>query len=632
MDSKTPNYVSPKRINIELKSKKMNEDKLKKEIQCSTSQTLGKNSIFYERKIITRESLPLYYTQKKNKNIKEKEKFISKTKRINKYNPNNLITKKELVIDTRGESMKSKNYNQSNRKKPSYDEFRNKKYQTYKVSYKIKLDKPDNLNIHDKYTSINNNDKNSRNSINYEEIVDNYRTQQEFYQPLKSSYILPLGYHPHVTNSFYTILAMRKNQFMDAYNEAKEKEKEALPKIKQLQFLMDKTPMANFFSKKKDTRIYISPNNSPLPYISLLNDDYTLSEKIRFQKIMDKLAKIKKCIEDNPKKEYDIAKEFLLSIGLYEVENFYIEKLKKFVDFVKGNFLIDPSKNIKENMLDILNGTSIHRPPISDVMDNYMKIRKSGELILEENKKMNHYSSHTNINKDNNFKNDKNNNNDKITDNKNNDKKNDTNDDKVIVKSLKNMNTKIIIKDKEGNIINNNDNLEKDIINENNNEINKNMSLKKIKKSYRVEKVERIMTKKYQEVERNNYLSNFNKKQQEIILNHKNLTINLKRQKEIYESNNNPDLDIVGQPKRVMDILEQKFKNEEKEDNNMRAKTYASWDKNLRKGKNIRLYGGKKNNNDYEELKKRNMLTEYICLMKAKNNYEISKLKEKYNL
>jgi hypothetical protein len=157
---------------------------------------------------------------------------------------------------------------------------------------------------------------------------------------------------------------MRKNQFYDEYNDAKEKEREALPQIKQLQFLMDKTPMANFYSKKKDVRIYISPNNTPLPYISLLNDDYTLSEKIRFQKIMDKLTKLKKCLEDNPKKEYDIVKEFLLRIGLYEVDNFYIEKLKKFLDFVKGELIINPSKNIKENMLDILNGTSIVKKSI----------------------------------------------------------------------------------------------------------------------------------------------------------------------------------------------------------------------------------------------------------------------------
>ena len=52
---------------------------------------------------------------------------------------------------------------------------------------------------------------------------------------------------------------MIKNQFMDAYNDTKEKERDSFPKIKQLQFLMDKTPMANFFSKNKDIRTFISP-------------------------------------------------------------------------------------------------------------------------------------------------------------------------------------------------------------------------------------------------------------------------------------------------------------------------------------------------------------------------------------
>jgi co-chaperonin GroES (HSP10) len=399
---------------------------------------------------------------------------------------------------------------------------------------------------------------------------------------------------------------MRKNQFYDEYNDAKEKEREALPQIKQLQFLMDKTPMANFYSKKKDVRIYISPNNTPLPYISLLNDDYTLSEKIRFQKIMDKLTKLKKCLEDNPKKEYDIVKEFLLSIGLYEVDNFYIEKLKKFLDFVKGEFIINPSKNIKENMLDILNGTTIVKPSISNVMGTNYINNKPKDLTKEEeeDKKIKRYSSEINM-------------------------KEDKDNDKVIVKSLRDLNPKINIKEKEKN----EEEGQKDIINEDNNKkkikkhlilgngINKNKSKGSIK-SHRVESVERIMTKKYQEVERNNSLSNLTQKQKDIILHYKGLSINLKRQKEIYKSNNNDDLDLVAKPKNVIDMLEKKFKDEEKANKDMRAKTYASWDKNLRQGKNPRLYGGKKNDSEYEELKKRNMLTEYICLMKAKNNYE----------
>ncbi len=39
----------------------------------------------------------------------------------------------------------------------------------------------------------------------------------------------------------------------------------------------------------------------------------------------------------------------------------------------------------------------------------------------------------------------------------------------------------------------------------------------------------------------------------------------------------------------------------------------------------------KKSDYDYNELKKQNKLTEYICLTKAKNNYELEELKKKYN-
>ena len=363
MNSKSPDNLSTKQSSTKLKSNKMSEAKSKKMIQNSSSQVSEQNPLFYERKIISKGSTPLSFMQKKYKNMLDKQNFISKSRRITKYNPNNLVTKKELVIDTRSEILSNKLYNKSNRKKnPYFDEYGNKRYQTYKYKYKvshhINQDKYKNFD-NDEKLLINNYEKKSRNNNKTEDINFNYQTQSGFYEPLKDHYIFPAGLPPQVTNSLYTILAMRKNQFYDEYNDAKEKERESLPQIKQLQFLMDKTPMANFYSKKKDVRIYISPNNTPLPYISLLNDDYTLSEKIRFQKIMDKLTKLKKCLEDNPKKEYDIVKEFLLSIGLYEVDNFYIEKLKKFLDFVKGEFIINPSKNIKENMLDILNGTSI---------------------------------------------------------------------------------------------------------------------------------------------------------------------------------------------------------------------------------------------------------------------------------
>ena len=308
---------------------------------------------------------------------------------------------------------------------------------------------------------------------------------------------------------------------------------------------------------------------------------------------MDKFGKLKKCLEDNSKEKFHIVKEFLLSIGLYDVENFYIEKLKNFIDFIKENRLINPSKNIKENVLDIINGKTVLSPPISEVILDDMNDKKkeiTDEKLIEENQKLKYFVSDNNI-----------------------------------VKTFKkNIPIKIKIKPKE----------EKEKEKEDNNNIDKKEKPfhHKLKKSHRVESVERLMTKKYQEVERNNSYSNLNEKQKEILLNYRGLPINLKRQKEIIKPDNNANLDLVSKPKLVIDMLEQKFKDEEKENYDMRAKTYACWDKDLREGKNPKLYGGKRNNSDYEELKKRNMLTEYICLMKAKNNYEINKLKEKYQM
>ena len=594
MKAKSLNNLSEKKFNIKITINKINEISLKKKIQSSTSQTSEENPLILNRKIITKAKIPLSYFHKKYKS-QDKQFFVSKTRRINKYNPNDLISKKELIIDTRSELFNNKN---KFKKKKALDEYKDKNYQIYKIDYKIKDDKG---TTNPSIKKINNMQMNKEDKNIYEEKENkNYLTQPGFYLQLNNNNLIKKLSQPQITNSLYTILAMKKNQFMDAYNDAKEKERDFLPKVKQLQFLMGKTPMANFYSKKKDVRTFISPSNSPLPYICLLNEDYSISEKIRFQKIMDKFGKLKKCLEDNTKDEFHIVKEFLLSIGLYDVENFYIEKLKKFIDFVKGNCLINPSKNIKENVLDIINGKTIVPPPISSIIMNDMNDKKpeiTDEKLMEENQKIKNYFSDKNVQ-----------------------------NDKDIVKIFKKNKTKIKIKHKE--IKEDNNDIEKEKVNK----INENPFSKKLKKSHRVESIERLMTKKYQEVERNNSYSNLTDKQKEIILNYRGLPINLKRQKEIIKSDNDVNLDLVSKPKLIIDMLEKKFKDEEKENYDMRAKTYSFWDKDLREGKNPKLYGGKRNNNDYEELKKRNMLTEYICLMKAKNNYEISKLKEKYQM
>ena len=82
----------------------------------------------------------------------------------------------------------------------------------------------------------------------------------------------------------------------------------------------------------------------------------------------------------------------------------------------------------------------------------------------------------------------------------------------------------------------------------------------KIRRSHRVESVERLMTKKYQEVERNNSFSHLNEKQREIILNYRGLSINLKRQKEIEKINNDVNLDLIIKPELVINMLEKNLK------------------------------------------------------------------------
>ena len=113
-------------------------------------------------------------------------------------------------------------------------------------------------------------------------------------------------------------------------------------------------------------------------------------------------------------------------------------------------------------------------------------------------------------------------------------------------------------------------------------------------------------------------------------MEHKGLCIDLKRQQEINLLQNKKDLDLVNSPKIAVDMIKKEIISNNKKDK-LRAKTHYNWCKNIYKNK--RLYGGRRQENaEYNEIKKKNMLTEYICLMKAKNNMKLSKLKEIYKL
>ena len=564
-----------KNLTFELPSENSKKYEKSKIIDNSKSQ---QNRFILERKIMTKTYNPLSEIQK---NFNDDGKyFVSKTRRIGKYNPNKKIIDKVIILDTRNEIVQTPKNQTGFNEKPNYLEYRNKKYNMLNKSKKIYPQKIIRLKAY---------------SI---DSIPNY-----FYKNVKP-YNYSLNYIPKESEkkdkSLYSLVSHEKNKFLEEYNKAKENEKKWNIFPKKRQFIMDRTPLANFYSRKKNIKKFISPKNAPLPYISLLNDDYLFSEKLRFQNMMQKLTKLKLCLESNPKKEYDIVKEFLLNNKLFEIENFTTEKLKNFLYFIRGDFLLDPAKNFKENILDILNGNEIEKPKISNEMNDLKDEDFENELI-----KQNVGNMQNNLKKS-------------LTDDNEN----------CIVKNLRRYPLKINSNQNDNNI--------KSISNH-----RKPKKKEDIDKSFeniyhkfltKSEMIERLLNKKYHEKEKiQNNNNNYTSKEKEKIKNFICLPLNLRRQTEIGLSSINDNLDLNKKPEFIIGLLEKKFKEEEKENLELRAKTVSNWKKIL-KLKNEKLYGEKKNNSDYEELKKRKMLTEYICLMKAKNKYEINKLEGKYKI
>ena len=488
--------------------------------------------------------------------------FTSKTHRINKYNPKKLLYPKELMIDTRDISQSLIN---ANRNKFNFVEYRHKKYQKYRTPFKKILSNESyekNLNY---YTQNFNNYEYNNNGENMslrEKIMK--IKNKAIKAPISGSMpklVLTYAHLPHkpIGKTIYSVLALRKNQFTDPFNLSKEKENNSMSKIKQMKFTnYNKSSLANYLENKKNYSKEIDLLNQPYSYISLLNDDYSMSEKIRFQKMMDQLVNVKKCMNENPGQKFEIAKEFILSIGIYKISDFDLEKINNFINFINNGFLIDPSKNIKENIIDILNNKNIDKPPISnnlnclneDYLSNEMKKRKK---LLKHKKIGEAFNSWAG-------------------------KRKYINDDLSNINNLKKNNILYI---KEGN------------------QSTKHIKTKTTDKKYKPKTLEL-----------------------------KGLCIDLKRQQEIELTYKGLDLDIVKNPKVVVDMIENELIKKRKE--NIGDKKHFNWCGNVYKNK--RLYGTKGDNSDYEEIKKKNKLTEYICLVKAKNKLEFDNLRKMYKI
>ena len=470
---------------------------------------------------------------------------------------------RELVIDTRNTPLNEYNH------KFDFVKFRHEKYQTHKyptkiIKEQIKLDRPmivyqdaktGNVNIYEDKMSLQKKVRIMKNQLINNPI-----------NGLIPAYSLSYNNLPHypISNTLPTILTLRKNQF-EEYNKRTDNMKEGIEKIKQMQFLMNNNsmPISSYYGNKSNYKKHVDIQNQPFSYIYLLNDKYSISEKMRFQKNMDKLIKVKKCIEENHDQEFEIAKEFILSIGIYDLKNFDIDKLNNFLNFIKTDFLIDTSINLRQNILNIMNKKKINLPQMSNALDCVNE-----EYLLKEMEKRQNLIRYKKIG-----------------------------DIFSFFEESYKYNRELLIqqqnKDKPAN----------------------------------------IKTVNYisQEKLNKNKKSKSKKRLRQHPLEYKGLCVDLHLQQKISSPNNKIELDIVQNPKNVVEMVKKEIIKQKNGKEYNKNKTCYNWSKNVFKNK--RLYDNKKKEDSvYNEIRKKNMLTEYIVLMKAKNHIKLSQLKKQFNI
>ena len=541
-----------KKSNSNTSTEKITETNIKGEL---TSQSL--NDYSYQPKQSDEDTKT---GKKTNKFDKTTQSFspkinLTKSKLPPKY--------RELVIDTRNTPLNEYNH------KFDFVKFRHQKYQKHKYPTKIakeqiKLDRPmivyqdvktGNVNIYEDKISLQKKVRIMKNQLINNPI-----------NGLIPAYSLSYNNLPHypISNTLPTILTLRKNQF-EEYNKRTDNMKEGIEKIKQMQFLMNNNsmPISSYYGNKSNFKKHVDMENQPFSYIYLLNDKYSISEKMRFQKNMDKLIKVKKCIEENHDQEFEIAKEFILSIGIYDLKNFDIDKLNNFLNFIKTDFLIDPSINLRQNILNIMNKKKINLPQMSNALDcvneeyllkemekrqNLIKYKKIGDIFsfFEESYKYNR---------------------------------------ELLIQQQN--------KDKPSNI----------------------------------KTVNYISQEKLDK----NKKSKSKKTLRQHPLEYKGLCIDLHLQQKISSPDYKIELDIMQNPKNVVDLVKKEIIKQKNGKEYNKNKTCYNWSKNIYKNK--RLYDNKKKDDSvYNEIRKKNMLTEYIVLMKAKNHIKISQLKKQFNI
>ncbi len=226
----------------------------------------------------------------------------------------------------------------------------------------------------------------------------------------------------NTSTTIYKILNVKKNDFIKGIKTGSLNKicPENQTKMKKKKFMMRNT-LTHFMEKKGDEVPYVFP-----VALSHNNDFNSFSEKNRYEKILDKLLKLKYYIDRDPDNEPLYIKEFMMKHGIFEQEFYDCEKISNVVAFLNSKLIVDPSKTLKQIILEAtkFNSKSKHEKEIKHIGYNSFKgkhiiqykLNKKNKVVKKENKEenrfnMNNYlSQHQPILEDKLFKLDKNNN------------------------------------------------------------------------------------------------------------------------------------------------------------------------------------------------------------------------------
>jgi len=342
-------------INIE-KVKKSNEFSQQTNLENENDLLNKYNFNLYSRNLLNNNFFSKYLLTPSYNNIDNFEKTIKFKKGKLKENPlffnlyNNNNDEKNLKKNNL--SLTILNYNNNNHikkiptKKFSHDEYRKKKYVKHYPLF-----------------DLNDNKDDIRNSLEKDNYVYTFRYPKN--NPQKHLISKPNYFISHNSNldesklgkTLYKVLPAKINNLFTKRFESKKRE---FPKIRNNS--LTKTVNSVNFGIKKNPIEVIKSKNKPVFFISMNTENFNNNvlgslnpcEKIRYEKMMDIFIDFKHRLEDNPTKHLRITRNFLLKNGINNPKYFTVEKINNLLLYIKGNFELDATKSLKNNIINIL--------------------------------------------------------------------------------------------------------------------------------------------------------------------------------------------------------------------------------------------------------------------------------------